>query len=293
MSHPTTDTDEIAIGTPVFSRTDALVQLLESIPGYVSTVYIADNGHTNEREHVYTDRWPFAIKPINVEYDAGIGACRWAIADRVTEPYLFVCDNDMEITRERDLERLEEILDANPDLGAVSGWLQEGNTIRAGARDLIESGDKLFKTIDGQPEIETNPYPFARFDFIPQCGLFRTDVYETYTYDLDIYNSEHIDFMYGHKVADEWDFASTPIVLIQHHRDIDPDYRESTRGNNHVDWDMMQRKWGKTQCVPGARPDWMFTRDRNVKEHAFDVFRRVTPPRVWLPVRRFATKVLP
>jgi hypothetical protein len=36
-------TRDIAVGLPVYSRTDALRQFLDSVPAYVTTAYIADN----------------------------------------------------------------------------------------------------------------------------------------------------------------------------------------------------------------------------------------------------------
>ena len=252
-------TDDIAVGVPVFSRTLALEQLLSSVPSYVSTVYVADNGRCDDyREAVYAADWPFDLQVINLEYDVGIGACRSAIADAVDEHFLWVGDSDMELVRRDDLKRLRDILQANPGLGGVSGWLLEGDTIRAGAKNLQMHGDAAVKTVESNPNVEDAPLPFARFDFIPQCGLFRTEVFATYSYDPDIFNSEHLDFFAGHKAADEWSFASTPAVLVRHHRDIDPEYRDSKRGKNHVDFDRTSEKWGIADDVERAAAvaDW-------------------------------------
>jgi len=40
---------EIAVGVPMYSRVEALRQLLESVPNYVSTVYIAESGPQQDR----------------------------------------------------------------------------------------------------------------------------------------------------------------------------------------------------------------------------------------------------
>jgi len=42
----------------------------------------------------------------------------------------------------------------------------------------------------------------------------------------------------------------------------------------------------------GQRPDWVSTRERSAFEQAFDVFRRVTPPRLWVPARRLARRAV-
>jgi len=282
----------IAVGTPVFSRTAALKQLLNSVPEYVSTVYIADNGPDDpDRAQLYQQSWPFEVHVCEMEYDVGIGKCRREIADTVEEPYLFVCDSDMEITRADDLRTLRSILTRHDDLGAVAGWLKEGNSVRTGARNLRHDGDTVFKNVAETPEME-GEIPFARFDFIPQAALYRTAIFDTYTYDPKIWNSEHIDFMYGHRKRNEWDFASTPAVLVQHHRDIDPEYRESKRGKNHIDFDVMAEKWGFNEVHPGPRSDWMTTTDQHVFEDLFNIYRRLVPPKLWIPTRKVFRRVV-
>jgi len=291
-THPTTTAADssIAVGVPMFSREQALRQLFESLPAYVETVYVADNGETNDRP-IYDESWQFELSVDHLPYDCGIGPCRANIADRVTEPYLFVCDSDMEVTRENDLRLLRQVLENNADLGAIAGWLKEGDTIRTGARNLHEQNGTLIKNVNQTPEVEGEIIPFTRFDFIPQAALYRTAIFDTYRYDPEIYNSEHIDFFLGHRDADEWDFASTPAVVIQHHREIDPEYRNSQRGKNRVDFETINDKWGYSWAVPGPRSDWITNRDTSTKEEAFNLFRRATPPRVWMPVRSTLNKI--
>lgn len=286
---------EIAVGVPVYSRTSALRQFLESVPSYVETVLVADNGqpeHREERAGLYAEDWDWELVDIHLEPDCGIGKCRAVIAETVSEPYLWIGDCDMEIVRSDDLRVLRDILDANPGVGAVSGWLREGDTVRSGARDLVRDGDRLFKTVREPPAINGDPVPWAPVDMLPQCGLWRSAVFDDYCYDPEIFNSEHVDFFVGHMERSDWTWASTPAVLVEHHRDIDEEYRESKRGQNPVDLDLMAEKWGIEDIQIGQRPDWVSTRERSAFEQAFDVFRRVTPPRLWVPVRRGARRVI-
>jgi hypothetical protein len=281
-----TRNEAIAVGVPVFSRTAALEQFLKSVPEYVRTVYVGDNGRTEDRRDLYERDWPWRLSVQDVPFDAGIGACRHHIANVVEEPYLWVGDCDMVIQRKGDLRVLRDILESHPDLGGVSGWLREGDTIRSGARQLVYHDETVYKTVPETPSVEADPVPFARFDMIPQCGLWRTAAFDTYTYDESIYNSEHIDFFWAHKKADQWDWASTPAVIVDHQRNIDPEYRRSKRGQNHIDFDTMARKWGFSDVQIGQRPDWITTRERSFFERGFDLFRDLTPPAVWVPVRR-------
>jgi len=276
--------DEIAVAVPVYSRSEALSQFIESVPAGVSRVIVADNGLPGAHTHVYSRDWHVDIDVLNLEYDIGIGACRAALTEAVDEAYLWMGDCDMAFSRPDDLARLREILDSDPELGGVSGWLVEGDTVRSGARDLEIVGDTLVKDGTG-PTVEADPYPHARFEFIPQAGLFRREVFETAGYDADLRTHEHMDFFLAQHEAGEWAFASTPVVQVIHNKWIDQEYRE-TRGQHDADRDHLVDKWGIRRTVPGTTWDWAQLRDRSTAERAFDMFRSATPARVWLPVRR-------
>jgi len=276
--------NDIAVCVPVFTRSAALAQFIDSVPARVSRVVVADNGPPGEHEHVYARDWNVDIDVLDLGHDIGIGACRAALVEAVDEPHLWMGDCDMAFTRAGDLACLREILDSDPELGGVSGWLVEGDTVRSGARDLEIVGDVLVK--DGtDPTVEGDPYPHARFEFIPQAGLFRREVFETAGYDADLRTHEHMDFFLAQHEAGEWRFASSPVVQVLHNKWIDQDYRRE-RGQHDVDRDVLADKWGIRRTVPGATSDWAQLRDRSTAERAFDVFRSATSPRVWLPVRR-------
>jgi hypothetical protein len=280
-----TDLSEIAVAVPVLSRSEALENFIDSVPPGVSRVIVADNGPPGEHTHVYSRDWHVDIDVLDLEFDIGIGACRAALVEAATEPYLWMGDCDMAfVDGRRDLARLREILDSDAQLGGVSGWLVEGDTVRSGARDLEIVGSTLVKT-GAEPATETDPYPHARFEFVPQAGLFRREIFDTYGYDDDLRSHEHMDFFLGQREAGAWQFASTPVVQVLHNKWIDQDYRE-TRGQHDVDRDHLADKWDIRRTVPGAASDWAQLRERSTAERAFDVFRSATPARVWLPVRR-------
>jgi hypothetical protein len=276
---------EIAVGVPVLSRSEALAQFIESVPAGVSRVIVADNGLPGEHTHVYGRDWHVDIDVLDLEHDIGIAACRAALTGAVTEPYLWMGDCDMEfVDGRRDLARLREILDSDAQLGGVSGWLVEGDVVRSAARDLHVVGSTVIKRGDS-PDVVHDPHPHARFDFIPQCGLFRRAAYQTYDYDPAVNTYEHSDFFLGHKDRGRWAFASTPTVQILHHRDIDPEYREQ-HGQHNAGSERLAEKWGVERTATESVSEWAQLYDRSVPEDAFDLFRRATPARVWLPVRR-------
>jgi|APHM01.1.fsa_nt_gi hypothetical protein len=253
-------------------------------PAGVARVLVADNGRPGEHRTVYHCDWPFELDVLDLGHDIGIGACRAALTDAVTEPYLWMGDCDMEFPSGRaDLARLREVLDSDPELGGVAGWLLEDGTVRAGARDLDTVGVTAVKTA-ATADVDPDPHPHARFDFVPHGGLFRTDIYDTYDYDPEIVSREHLDFFIGHAEAGEWAFASTPSVQVLHHNHVDDEYRRQ-RGGGQTDAQRLADKWGVRSTVPGAPSDWVPAADRTTGERLFGLFRRATPPGVWVRVR--------
>jgi len=206
----------IAVGVPMFSREAALAQFLESVPPHVATVYVADNGEADGRDCYHRD-WPFELDVAQLPFDCGIGQCRAEIVERCDEPYLWVGDNDMEIMHDDDLRRLRALLEAEPQLGGASAWLIEGDTVRSGAKDLVEHGDALIKTVNDEPQIHQSVLPYATFDYLPQCGLFRQEALDSYSWDPDIQHHEHLDFFVGHMHHSDWQWASTPVIQVMHH----------------------------------------------------------------------------
>lgn len=275
---------EIACGVPIITRERALRQFLGSVPDYVSTVYVADNGADQDRA-LYNEDWPFKLDVLHLSYDCGIGHCRHRIVQECAEPYLWMGDCDMAFSRDDDLRLLQDVLEANPDLGGVAGWLIEDNIVRSGARNLRVEAGRAIKTVDEEPEMERGPVPFSRFDFIPQAALFRREVFDDYAYDPAVGNSEHFDFFMAHRQT-QWEFASTPAVSIIHDRDINEEYRNSERGGDHVDLEVIEQKWGVSDIVPGDPVDWGYLRDQSIAEQAFGVFRRVAPAKIWIPTKR-------
>jgi len=105
-----------------------------------------------------------------------------------------------------------------------------------------------------------------------------------------VQNTEHLDFFLGHRETD-WEFASTPTVVIQHHRNINKEYRKSRRGSDRVDEEILQEKWGISRTVPGAMTDWGYHRGQTTAAQAFDAVKRVSPPSLWIPIKRAAEGV--
>jgi hypothetical protein len=206
----------LALGVTVFKRTEKLRALLDSVPRSVSRVYVADDGDTNDRRHIYDREFDFDLQLINLDYDAGLGRGREAITEALTEDYLLVVDSDQLVPENVDV--LVEQLDADSNLGGVSGLFLEHGTLTGMCHDIYEDGDLLIRDTSRGKEVRTVARaPLIEFDFIPNAAVFRRGCLEDYTWDPAYrIGKEHLDLYIGHYRQTDWTFAVSPRVLFPH-----------------------------------------------------------------------------
>lgn len=284
----------LAVCVPVIERTDDLERLLASVPRYVDEVVIADNGHTDERKHVYDRDYAFDVELVDLAYDAGIGACRTAAAASASTEYVLVCDNDMEIPDS--VWRLVAALEAEDSLGGVSGILDEHGSLRSGCCNFegesLYSGDRaLVQQIGSDPPLEwIGGHPIARFDKLTNAAVLRRECVADYSWDTGLKDREHLDFYVGHWRRTEWEFAVCPSVVFRHHTGGSNEYETQWRHGND---DRQQRyreaflsKWGYDRLVCGDT-QWFGTDadGRSPLEPLARTVERALPPRYYVPIK--------
>ena len=250
----------IGMGVKVFSRTNKLENLLESVdPSVIETVHVADDGKsTSRKEELYSREFPFELNVIDLDYDTGLGYGRKRIVEESTEDFLLIVDSDHIIPH--NVELLRKQLEHDPELGGISGALIENNRVRIGAHDLYTEGNLLIRDIRNEKEIRRIAgAPFVEFDFIPNVALFRRQCVEDYCWDEKYkIGTEHIDFYVGHFRNTDWTFGCCPEVYFQHKPGGDRDYKSSRRN-----YDILREshqyfldKWGYDQ-VFHVRGHWI------------------------------------
>lgn len=240
---------EIAVGTKVFKRTEKLADLLDSIPPFVDKVYIADDGETKQRNHLYEQAFEFDFELIDLEFDAGLGHGRKEITDRLKEDYLLIVDTDHLVPDS--ITKLVDALETHENLGGVSGQIKEGAEIGGLFQHLSIDHNILMRTVKTPREYKVDGVSCLGFDFIPNAALFRAECLDSYTWDANYkIGYEHIDFYLGH-LNTEWNFVMHPEVIFPHFPGGDSEY-SSFRSNptnvlksKHYFLD----KWGFRQAV--------------------------------------------
>lgn len=293
----------VAAGIPIFQRSNLLYDCLQSIAGSgIQHVIVADNGDVEDRTSIYDADWPFELTVLDLEYDCGIGQCRASIAEHSDEEYLLVTDSDMIFPDGDDLQVLLTLLQEDDDLGGVSGWLIEENTVRDGCSNLYEhqlyTGQQiLLRDIRSQPEIEySNGFPYVRFDYLPNATLFKRECIDTYSWDAEMPIKEHIEFYIGHMKKTDWQFASCPSVTFFHRKGESTEYRTNVRGGDHY---LSKRKealrnirdkWGYDQIIKGSKTNWIESANRSFSFLAGNAIQALLPEGLSLQLKYWRQK---
>ncbi|WP_265108317.1 glycosyltransferase family 2 protein [Halosolutus halophilus] len=247
----------VALGVKVFNRTEKLEALLESVPAdEYDVVYVADDGRTEERTHLYERAWPFDLELIDLPYDAGLGPGRNAIVDALSEEYLTIVDSDHEVPTNAAM--LVRQLEARPDFGGISGLLLEHGRIQGLCHDLFEEGDVLVRDTGSKTAETVAGYPLVAFDFVPNVVTFRRACLEERAWDENyVIGREHLDFFVGHWRGTDWRFGTCPAVLFPHHPGGGSEYDSNRLDRTKLlaSKSYFREKWGYDQIV--AREFWL------------------------------------
>jgi hypothetical protein len=250
--------DSITLGVKPFMRTNAVQALLTSVESApIEKVIIADDGHTEDRMHIYERDWEFELQLIDLEFDAGVGTGRDAIVSELESDYLMMTDADMKIPS--DIIRLRDALRSDESLGGIAPIMFESGRPKAYAHDLREKetpfGTILIRGMWDMPEKERiSDLLIARLDVIPNLALYKADCLEDYSWDPYYGNAkDHLDNMLGHWKTTDWEFAVAPEVVVEHSGlNEDPEEYIKSRENRHRKQDARQYfldKWGYRQIL--------------------------------------------
>ncbi len=248
----------VALGVKVFTRTEKLAALLDSVdPDDVDRVYVADDGRTEDRRSLYERDWPFELTVIDLEYDAGLGRGRAEIVDRLEEEYLLIVDSDHRLPDNVDLLRRQ--LRERPDFGGIAGLLLEYGRLTGMTHDLSVDDGVLIRDVDDEKEVlEAAGHRLVPFDFLPNVCLFRRECLQEYAWDpAYVIAMEHLDFYVGHWRGTDWRFGVSPSVQFVHDPRSDATYaaNRGDPGKRLASKEHFLEKWGYRQVL--LRETWL------------------------------------
>lgn len=297
-SAATTEYD-IAVGVPYLGRADRLCDLLLSVPTEVDRVVVADNAASDARRDLFDTEHRFDLDVIDLESDAGIGACRRAVRDAIDAEYMAVVDSDMQLPT--DLWKLAEILTRDEPLGAVSGILAEDGSIRSGCCDLhldstLRQDRVLVQSIREEKSLDwSTGHPVARFDKLANAMLVRKECADEIGWDARLKDKEHIDFFVNHWENSDWEFGACPDVIIRHNRGGPEWYTEQYRHGNDERQALYRRefltKYGYDDVVWGDTR-WFGTTRRPLPERVYKAVESDLPTAITQPIKSVMNRVV-
>lgn len=170
-----------------------------------------------EKAKEYNSEIDIELKTFPFNY--GLSAVRNRLVEEVNTKYLFLLDDDNYIPS-NSLEIIN-FLEKHKDYGAVGiGWVTPSGFLKIDAYDFKIENDYFIRYINFENKhyetIGTISY-IHPFDFIPNCAIYRTEVFNDIKWDENyIINREHEDFMLTLKNLNKWKLAIAQNLFAIH-----------------------------------------------------------------------------
>lgn len=217
---------EITIGIVAFRRPDAVVKQVESIRRFYPqvSILIVDNGDKPADVARFEN-----VRYVTIAFDSGLSASRNCLIDHLQTPYLMLCDDDFVWTDDTDLEKLIDVLDAEPSVGVAGASLIEatpgGLRHRHWAQDLVLAGDVLESRPLSSPLKQTpRGARYQLCDTVMNFALFRSEMLADHRWIDELKMSEHVEYFWRVKNAGRWRVAICAEVTAKHVRQRSSDY---------------------------------------------------------------------
>jgi GT2 family glycosyltransferase len=243
-----TGMDEVDFLITVFERWDKLEQLLFSIAKHCPNAHIAIADQSKKfYAKKYLDLY-FRLaqaglknKPMafNLPYDCGVSYCRNYLHKITARKYKLILEEDFVFTEKTDIRKLVDVMEADPQVGAVGGMVLENGCPVDFVNDIMIDYDVILrkkKTIqflnpaDGYNKVLCDlKYTYA--DTVANFTLFRKECLDEIKWDENIkIHGEHTDFYLNWKETSKHKVAYTPDVVINHDKsNQDPIYKDLRR----------------------------------------------------------------
>jgi GT2 family glycosyltransferase len=224
---------EIGIIIPTMMRHNALVQLISSIKKTQDSrwyrLYIADQGNYDaEKEKYYENLRAEGHKIVYLPFNCGLSYSRNHLVKLTTEPYVMVIDDDFIFTEETRLENFLRILEHDPKIGCVGGNLKNNPPYHWNLKYMrSENGEgKLYYIAcnykNQQQTVKTTvqgTIPFIYCDITLNFAMYRREVFDDFSWDVQQKMVEHSDFFLRLQQAGKWRVAHTSTVVAIHDQD--------------------------------------------------------------------------
>jgi len=226
----------IAICMTTFIRDDMMMKIIPSYLKYPLKLYLIDQGYRTEKKDIYYTELKKQGHWIEYsDFDIGLSKARNIILDNITEPFVLMTEDDMELTTNP-----YSILGYFSDLslGMVGGLtIRQPEGIKEKYAYELEIKDKiLYYKITG------------KYDIIDNFFVSRRKVFDDVQYDENLKLAEHTDFFLQLKNLNKWTVTTTDLLTGNHYA-IRPKIYQQYRLRALEYAKIMRKKWNITEGI--------------------------------------------
>lgn len=209
--------------------------MLFSIAEYYpnANVYVADQNDVLDREYykklrnqLFKAGYQKRISVEHLPYDCGLSFARNHLVKTTPNKYKLILDDDMVFTKETDIQKMVELLEAHPSAGIVGGRVQQLGSDLHFEFKLEIKGNTLHQIPDGNQYKTHNDIKFRKTGCVLNFALMRGDLFNHIEWDNNLKVTEHMDFYIRMKNI-PYQILYTPDVVIDHPPiEREQDYKE-------------------------------------------------------------------
>jgi len=229
--------------------------------------------HLEDEHKQIIEKWrdigDLEINFYTFEFNYGLSAVRNKLQEVTDTKYFFQLDDDNYIPKNALV--IKKFLEKYNNYGAVSiGWITPYLMLEIDAYDLKIENDYLvrwYKSSNKFLEMIDGIVFMAPFDFIPNCAMWRTSVFDEIKWDEKFkINREHEDFMLRLKLETKWKLATALNLFAIHDQKrsksmtkyrVGKEYRKSVR--------YFLKKWNLNGIYPSSYNVRLLTFERNLR----------------------------
>lgn len=204
---------DVTFGITSFERPGLLTNLVRSIRHHypLAKIVVADNGRQK-------CALPDTVQRLDLPFDCGLSRARNALIDTLTTKYLLVLEDDFLFTSETSIEPLVEILQSDPEVGAVGGALRScQGRVAAYALDLeVFRGTLTVREATHRVRFTPSGLSYRLCDMIWNFALFRQEMLAEHRWQDRLKVGEHCPYFHQVKLAGRWRIAACAATRIYH-----------------------------------------------------------------------------
>lgn len=240
-----------------FERKEGLEKLLFSIAKYYpqANIHIADQSKKFIVDY-YIKLWDrlFAAgiknKPhaYNIPFDCGLSYARNYLVNITKSKYCLILEDDFVFTEKTRIDRMAEVLEANPEIGVIGGAVVEYGYELPFEHYFEQDGAVLRHRKAPDEWFDMGGWGYKLTGCVPNFAMMRRELFEGISWDEELkIEGEHTDFYLQMAMDRRFKVAYTRDASISHEKNNSKEYKEFRQRNEFLK--KMFKKWEINEII--------------------------------------------